>query len=194
MVRYFVAPSPPAREPKRDAVIATRTRGARLCCVRLSGYRTEDARYSLVHAPRSSLRIASLLVWSVSAFLLYKAVAEPSAPSWALWGALAIFVLCCYSVINEFMLRPTRATTILPLERRLLVRETAAWRKKERALSIPPGARFEIAFCDRDANLYEVRIKSTDKDWVIVAEYVAKEDAERIARDANYALLGNWRA
>jgi len=146
--------------------------------------------YSLVHTPRSSLRLASLLVWSAAAFLLYKAVAEPSAPSWAFWCALAIFVFCCCSVISEFMLQPTRVTTIRPLERQLLVQETATWRKKERMVSLSAGARFEIAFCDRDMNLYEVRIKSTNNDWVIVAEYESKENAERIARDANSELRG----
>jgi hypothetical protein len=57
-------------------------------------------------------------------------------------------------------------------------------------VSLSAGARFEIAFCDRDMNLYEVRIKSTNNDWVIVAEYESKENAERIARDANSELRG----
>jgi len=163
---------------------------ARDYIVNLSGSQIEHSPYSLVHAPRSSLRIAALLVWSVSAFLLFKAVVEPTAPSWAFWGALAIFAVCCCSVINEFMLRPTRTTTIRPVERQLFVQETAAWRKKELVVSISPGARFEIVFCDRDMNLYEVRIKSANKGWITVAEYVSKQDAERIARDANSKLLG----
>ena len=150
----------------------------------------EDTSHSLTHSPRRSLRLTSVLVWSVAAFLLYKAVRDPAAPSWASWGAFAMFALCCYSVINEFMLRPTRTTTIQPRERQLLVQEIAAWRKKEKIISIAPGAVFEIAFCDRDANLYEVRIKSAGKRWVLVADYVSKEDAERIARDANSKLRG----
>ena len=88
------------------------------------------------------------------------------------------------------MLRPTRVTTLWPLERRLLAQETAAWRKKELVVSIPPGALFEIAFCDRDTDLYEVRIKSAENGWVTVAEYVSKNSAEHIARDANSRLLG----
>jgi hypothetical protein len=71
-----------------------------------------------------------------------------------------------------------------------MVQETARWRKKELVASIPPGARFEVVQGDRDTNLYEVRIKSTDKGWVTVAEYVSKENAERIACDANSRLLG----
>jgi hypothetical protein len=122
------------------------------------GSQAEDATYSLVNRPKASLRIASLLVWSVSAFLLYKAVAEPPAESWVLWGVLAIFAVCCYGVINEFMLRPTRVTTIRPLERQLVVQGTARWHKKELIVSIPPGARFEVSHRDRDMNLYEVQI------------------------------------
>ena len=155
------------------------------------GSQTEDAPpYSLVDGPKASLRIASLLVWSVSAFLLYKAVVEPPTESWVLWGVLAIFAVCCYSVINEFMLRPTRVTTIRPLQRQLVVQETARWHKRELVVSIPTSARFEVVHRDRDMNLYEVRIKSTDKGWVTVAEYVSKENGERMARDANSRLLG----
>jgi hypothetical protein len=76
-----------------------------------------------------------------------------------------------------------------PLQRQLVVQETARWRKKELVASIPRSARFEMVRCDSDMNLYEVRIKSTDKGWVMVAEYVSKENAERMARDANSRLL-----
>ena len=165
--------------------------GARQCSVQMFGPQTEDTPYSFVDRPRTSFRVVSVLVWTASAFLLYKAVMEPPTESWAFWGALAIFAVCCYSVINEFMLRPTRVTTIRPVERQLVVQETALWRKKELIASIPRGACFEIALRDGDMNLYEVRIKSTNKGWVTVAEYVSKEDAARIARDANSRLFGS---
>ena len=151
--------------------------------------RPENASNSFVHSPRASLRIASALVWSVAAFLLYKAL-DPSAPPWALWGTSAIFALTCYSVLNEFMLRPTRVTTIRPEEREILIQETARWHNKEFVVPITPGARFEVAFCDRDSDLYEVRIKAAGRNPVVVAEYVSKQEAERIARDANSRLAG----
>jgi hypothetical protein len=88
------------------------------------------------------------------------------------------------------MLRPTRVTTIRPLQRQVVVQETAPWRKNELVASIPPGARFEIFQCDGDNSLaHGVRIKSTDKGWLTVAEYVSKEDAEAIASAANSRLL-----
>ena len=161
--------------------------------MRTVGPQTEDASYSdvafpLVDGPKTSFRIASLLVWSASAFLVYKAVVRWQT-GWILWLVIAFFGICCYGVVNEFMLRPTRVTTIRPLQRQLVVQETARWRKKELVASIPRSARFEVVRCDSDMNLYEVRIKSTDKGWVTVAEYVSKENAERMARDANCRLL-----
>jgi len=116
---------------------------------------------------------------------------DPPAELWARWGILAIFALCCYSVIHEFMLRPTRVTTIRAAQRQVVVQETAPWRKSEIVVSIPPGTRFEIFECDSDNSVaHGVRIKSIDKGWFTVAEYVSKEDAECLASDANSKLLG----
>src|SRR5258708_25344406 len=97
--------------------------------------------YTFVDRPKISLRIVSLLVWGVSGFLLYKAVVEPPAELWARWGILAIFALCCYSVIHEFMLRPARVTTIRAAQRQVVIQETAPWRKREIVASLPPGTR-----------------------------------------------------
>jgi hypothetical protein len=159
--------------------------------VQIIGSRTEDSSYTFIDRPKTSLRIVSVLVWSVSAFLLYKGIVEPAPKAWILWGALAIFAVCCYSLVHEFMLRPTRVTTIRPLERQVVVQETAPWCKKKLVASISPGIRFEVFQCESDNSLaYGVRIKSQDKGWFTVAEYVSMENAERLARDANSKLLG----
>jgi hypothetical protein len=158
--------------------------------MRAFGSQIDDTPCTFIDAPKTSLRVASLLVWSVCAFLLYKAVVEPPSESWIVWGLFAMFAVCCYSVIHEFMLRPMRVTTVRPLQRQIVIQETARWRRKELVASIPPGSRFEIFQCDSDNNqAYGVRIKSTDKGWVTVAEYVSKERSERLASDANSCLL-----
>jgi hypothetical protein len=106
-------------------------------------------------------------------------------------GILAIFAFCCYSVIHELMLRPTRVTTIRAAQRQVVVEETAPWRKREIVVAIPPGTRFEIFECDSDNSVaHGVRIKSMDKRWFTVAEYVSKENAECLASDANSKLPG----
>jgi hypothetical protein len=87
------------------------------------------------------------------------------------------------------MLRPTRVTTIRPLERQVIVQETAQWRKKRLVASISPDVRFEVFQCESDNSLaHGVRIKSQDKGWITVAEYVSTENAERLAREANFRL------
>jgi len=45
--------------------------------------------------------------------------------NWALWAMLAMFALCFYAVIYEFMLSPMRVTTIQPQQRQVVVHETA---------------------------------------------------------------------
>jgi hypothetical protein len=163
---------------------------ARQYGVQIFGSRTENTPYTFVDRPKTSLRIVSVLVWSVSAFLLYKAIVESAPNPWILWGALAIFAVCCYSLVHEFMLRPTRVTTIHPLERQVVVQETAAWRKKKLGASISPGIRFEVFQCESDNSLaHGVRIKSPDNGWLTIAEYVSAENAERLARQANFRLL-----
>jgi hypothetical protein len=150
----------------------------------------DDAPYTFVDSPKTSLRVVSLLVWSVCAFLLYKAVVDPPSESLVMWGVCVLFAACCYSVIHEFMLRPMRVTTVLPMQRQIVVQETAPWRKREVVASIPPGARFDVFQCDSDNNCaYGVRIKLADKRSVTIAEYVSKEKAERLAGDANSRLL-----
>lgn len=151
----------------------------------------EDTPYRFVDRPKARLRVVSLLVWGVSAFLLYMAVIDPPGQSWVVFGAFAIFGLCCYSVIHEFLLRPARVTTVRPLQRQVVVEETARWRKNELTVSLPPGTRFETFLCDSDNDIaYGVRIKSVDKRWITVAEYVSKDAAERLAREANARLCG----
>ena len=165
-------------------------RQSRQCDVQKSPHQTEYAPDTFVDRPKTILRVVSLLVWAVSAFLVYKVFVEPPLQTRVVWGVLAIFALCCYSVINEFMLRPTRITTIRPLERRVVVQETARWRKKEVVVAIPPGTRFEVFPCDSDNTVaYGVRIKPAGKGWLTVAEYISKESAERVAREANSKLL-----
>jgi hypothetical protein len=68
--------------------------GARQSGMQKFGPEIENTAYTFVDRPKASLRVASLLVWSVSGFLLYKAVVEPPAETWALWGGLAIFAVC----------------------------------------------------------------------------------------------------
>ncbi len=154
------------------------------------GPATEGA-YTFVDRPKTSLKVVTLLVWTVSRYLIYKAVVQPPPQPWAVPGILLIFALCSYSVLHEFMLRPMRVTTIRPLERQIVVQETARWRKTERVISIPRGDRFEIFQCDSDnAVAHGVRIRSTDRKWLTVAEYLSKDAAEGLARDANSRLGG----
>jgi hypothetical protein len=159
--------------------------------VRISGSGIENIPYTFVDRPKTSLRVLALLGCAVTGFLTYKAVVEPPPVSWAVWAAFGMFAVCCYSAIHEFMLRPTRVTTIHPLERQVVVQETARWRRKELVASIPPGACFEIFPCDNDnSDAYGVRVKSTEGGWLTAAEYVSKDTAEYLTREANYRLFG----
>jgi hypothetical protein len=148
----------------------------------------DEAPFTFVDRPKASLRVVTVAVWLVSCFLLYKAVVEPPPEPWILWALLAFFALCGYGVIREFMLRPMRVTTVL--RRRVVLEETAPWRKSRLVASIPPGAYFEIFSCDSDSDMSGVRIQSKDNGWLTIAEFVSKEDAELLARDANARLLG----
>jgi hypothetical protein len=94
---------------------------------------------TFVNRPKSTLRVVTLAVWGVAGFLLYKAVMEPSSEPWVLRAIVGFFVLCCYLVIREFKLRPTRITTVCPLRRQIQVQETAPWRKRRVVASVPLG-------------------------------------------------------
>jgi len=149
----------------------------------------DDTLFTFVDRPKASLRIVTLAVWAVASFLLYKALIERPPQPWVLRLALAFFVLCCCLVLREFMLRPVRVTTVCPLRRQVVIRETAPWHKRQRATTIPPGARFEIFQCDSDDVAYfGVRIRSQDKSWLTVAEFLSKENAEDLADEANDRL------
>lgn len=152
--------------------------------------RSDEPTFTFVDPPKTGLRVASLIVWCGSAFLLYKAGVGAPSEGRVLWGALGIFAVCCYSVVHEFMLRPMRVTTIFPSRRQVVVEETAPWRKRQKVTAIHPGARFEVFRCDSDnAEGYGVRIRSQHNGWLTIAEYVSEENAERLARDANSRVL-----
>ena len=97
----------------------------------------------------------------------------------------AFFVLCSCLVIREFMLRPTRATSYDPLKRKMVIQETAVWRNKQQVALINRGSRFEVFHCDSDPTVlvYGVRIRSTDNEWVTIADFLPKDRAEDLARD-----------
>ena len=149
--------------------------------------RMEENLYRLAERPKSYLRVLSLLVWSASVLLLYMLIIHPSAQSWPVWAAFAMFVL--FSVIGEFLLRPARIPSARPLRRQVVVQQMARWRNNEMGVSLPPGTRFEIFVCHGGhGGGYGVRIKSADQRWITVAEYVSKEAAERLAGEANSRL------
>jgi hypothetical protein len=138
--------------------------------------RDDELTFTLVDPRKAGLRIASLIVWCGSVFLLYKAAVEAPSEGWVLWGTLGIFAVCCYSVVHEFMLRPMRVTTVFPWRRQIVVQETAPWRKRQKVTSIPPAARFEVFRCDSDnAEGYGVRVRSQDNGWLTIAEYVSEK-------------------
>jgi hypothetical protein len=156
------------------------------------GPEIEKTPYTFTDERKINLRVVSVLVWSVSAFLLYKGVVETPIDVRVWWITIAIFVLCSGSVVYEFMYRPRRVTTIRLQERQVVIQETAPWRSKSLVASIPPGMHFEVFQCDSDNTVaHGVRIRSSEKRWITVAEYVSREKAELLAREANLRLMGS---
>jgi hypothetical protein len=150
--------------------------------------------FTVMDPPKTGLRVAWILVWCVSAFLLYKAVVEAPPEGWVLWGALGFFAIGCYSVVREFMLRPMRTTTtVFPARREIVVEETAPWRKRRTVTSIPASARFEVFRCDGDSTEgFGVRIRAQDINWLTLAGHVTEERAESVAHDVNSRLSRGW--
>jgi hypothetical protein len=148
---------------------------------------SDSGSFKYVDKPKTNMRIVTLLVWGVSCFLGFKAVTEPPSDRWVLPLVLGFFVLCSSLLVGEFMLRPTRTTCYDPVQRKLVIQETARWRKKEQVASISPSERFQVFHCDSDPSVlvYGVRIRSTDNDWLTIADYLPKERAEDLARQAN---------
>ena len=143
--------------------------------------------FRYVDKPKTNMRIVTLLVWGVSCFLGFKAITEPPSDGWVLPLVLGFFVLCSSLLVREFMLRPTRTTFYDPAQRKLVIQGAARWRKKERVASISPSERFQVFHCDSDPSVlvYGVRIRSTDNDWLTIADYLPRERADELARQAN---------
>jgi hypothetical protein len=147
--------------------------------------------FTIVDRPKLSLRLVSLAVWSVSAFLFYKAMVEPPRSHAVLWGVFGIFALCSILLLREFFFRPVRVTMICPERREIVLEESAPLRKRRVVTAIPAGDDFQIFRCDSDNDIaYGVRIRSKDKGWLTIAEYVPKQKAEEMARHANAKLRG----
>jgi hypothetical protein len=147
---------------------------------------------SLVDRPKTSVRVVTVGVWMVSAFLLYKAMVEPPAQRVVWWLVVGMFILCTVLTIREFLFRPVRVTTIRPRSRELVLEEAAPLRKRRSVKSLPFGSKFEIALCDSDNTLaYEVRIRTADNKWLTVADFLSKHEAEEMAESAN-AQLNGW--
>jgi hypothetical protein len=147
---------------------------------------------TIVDRPKTSVRIATFAVWTVSCFLLYKAVLEPPAQSVVWWIVVGMFTLCSFLTIREFLLRPVRITTIRPRSRELVLEETALLRKRRSVTTLPFGSKFEISLCDSDnTQAYEVRVRTADKKWLTVADFLSKHHAEEIADRANAELSGS---
>lgn len=145
----------------------------------------------LVDKPKTSVRVVTVAVWAVSAFLLYKAVVEPPAQSVFWWAVVGMFTLCTVLAIRELLFRPVRVTTIRPRSREVVLEEAAPLRKRRSIDSIPFGAKFEIALCDSDNTLaYEVRIRTANNRWLTVADFLSREKAEDMADRANDELDG----
>ena len=139
--------------------------------------------------PKTSLRIVTLAIWGVGAFLLYKATVTGPADPWVLWCALAFFIIVSCAVVREFAFRPTRVTRLYPLQRKIEILESAAWRNRRVLASIPRGARFEVFQCDSDdVGYFGVRIRSENGERVTVADYLLKRRAESLAYEANASL------
>jgi hypothetical protein len=147
---------------------------------------------SLMDRPKTSVRVVTVAVWAVSAFLLYKAVVEPPAQSVVGWIVVGMFLLYTVLTIREFLLRPVRVTTIRPRSREVVLEEAAPLRKRRSVKSLPFGSKFEISLCDSDNTLaYEVRIRTADNRWLTVADFLSKHEAEDMANRAN-AELNGW--
>jgi hypothetical protein len=147
---------------------------------------------SLVDRPKTSVRVVTVAVWTVSAFLLYKAVVEPPAQSLVWWVVFGMFLLCTVLTIREFLFRPVRVTTIRPRSREVVLEESAPLRKRRSVKCLPLGSKFEISLCDSDNTLaYEVRIRTADNRWLTVADFLSKHEAEDMADRAN-AELNGW--
>jgi hypothetical protein len=145
---------------------------------------------SLVDRPKARVRVVTVGVWAVSAFLLYKAVVEPPAQS-VVWTVVGMFLLCTVLTIREFLFRPIRVTTIRPRSREVVLEEAAPLRRRRSVKSLPFGTKFEITLCDSDNSLaYEVRIRTADNKWLTVADYLSKEEAKIMADRANAELNG----
>lgn len=158
--------------------------------MQVSGPETGTGPYTFVDRPKTSLKVVSVVVWIVTAFLMYKALVEPPEERWAVFMMFAVFCACSYAVMHEFLLRPTRQTTIHPLQRRVVVQETSWGRNRELVRSIAPDTRFEIFECDSDNSAaYGVRVKAMENGWLTVAEFLSKTHAERLMREAIRTLL-----
>jgi hypothetical protein len=146
---------------------------------------------SFVDRPKTSVRIVTVAVGTVSAFLLYQAVVEPPAQRIIWWVVFGTFILCTLLAIREFLFRPVRVTTIKPTRREVVLDESAPLRRRRSITSLPHGSRFEITLCDSDNRLaYEVRIRAADNKWITIADFLSKEEAEVMADRANADLNG----
>jgi hypothetical protein len=147
---------------------------------------------SLVDRPKTSVRVVTVGVWTVSAFLLYKAMVESPVQSVFWWTVVGMFILCTVLTLREFLFRPVRVTTIRPTSREVVLEEAAPLRKRRSVKSLPLGSKFEISLCDSDNTLaYEVRIRTADNKWLTVADFLSKLEAEEMADRAN-AELNGW--
>lgn len=148
---------------------------------------SDSGTFTYVDKPKAHMRITTLLVWGASCVLLYKAFTVPPDNPWIFWLVVGFFGLCSSLLVREFMLSPTRTTSYDLAQRKLVIQETSPWRKKERIASISRGERFQVFHCDSDPSVlvYGVRIRSIDNEWITIADYLPKDRADDLARQAN---------
>lgn len=152
-----------------------------------------DGVYTVVDRRRPAVKAMTALVWFGASYMLYRVKLQPPADQpFAVPGTIVFFAVCSFLLVYELMLHPIRVTTIRPLQREVVIRETARWRKRERVMPIGPGIYFEMHRWDSEASSsYGVRFRSPNKKWLTIAEHLSKDEAERIAREAN-ARLGRY--
>jgi len=143
-----------------------------------------------VDRPKLGNRIATLLVFAASVYMLSRVMVMPLAQPWAKWGVGVLFLFCFSALVREFLFRPVRVTTIDGKRRLVTIEETAPLREKRLMVPITSDLRFVASQSDSENRVsYEVRYRTKEYGMLRLVEYVSKEEAESVARRANAALI-----
>ena len=146
--------------------------------------------FTFVDRPKLYPKVVTLLIWGVAAYLAYKGLDEPLL-SWPRILTGTFFLLCCVLLIREFLFRPTRTTTLNAAKRELVIEETSLCRHRQMVATLSVADRFEIHQIDSDNTAsFEVRLKSIEHGWLVIAEYLPRMAAERLADEVNCAIRG----